>query len=230
MKKITLKASKRKLIGRKIKTLRKQGIIPANIYGKDVKSLAIEVDSKEFKKTYKEAGETGIVEVALEKDIRPVLISNVQVHPATDEILHIDFKQVNLKEKVTAQIPVEIVGESPAEKSGVGTVVLLLQELEVEALPTDLPDKFEIDANKLTEVNQVVKVSDLKYDKDKVEVKSEGEEILVKVEEPQKEEVVVAPIAEETAVEGGEKPAEGEAAETTENKTEEKPKEEAPAK
>jgi large subunit ribosomal protein L25 len=200
MTKISLQAGKRKVTGRKVKNLRKGGVLPANIYGRDVKSVAIEINSREFREVFKKAGETGIVEVALAKETRPVLIHNVQVHPATGEILHVDFLQVNLKEKVSAQIPVELVGESPAEKSGVGTAVLLVQELEVEALPGDMIPKFEIDATKLTEVDQVVKISDLKYDSKKIEVKADLETIVAKVEPPQKEEVIqpAEPVVEET--------------------------------
>lgn len=215
MAKIELKADKRKLEGRKVKLLRAKGLVPANIYGRDVKSLSIEIDVKAFREVFKKAGETGIIEINLDKETRPVLVNNVQVHPATDEILHVDFRQVNLKEKVSANIPVGIVGESPAEKAGLGTVVLLLQELEVKALPMDLPEKFEIDATKLTDVDQTVKVSDLAYDKTKVEVDADKDEIVVKVEPPQKEEVieVVAPVEGEAPVEGqpaaeGETPAE----------------------
>jgi len=225
MTEIKLKANLRKLIGRKVSSLRKQGIIPANIYGKDVKSTSIEIDNKEFRKIFKEAGETTIIEIALGKDIRPVLVSNVQVHPATDEILHVDFRQVNLKEKVTANIPVELVGESPAEKSGIGTVAILLQEVEVEALPTDLPDNFKIDATKLTEVDQVVKVSDLKVDLKKIEIKVDPDSIVIKVEEPQKEEVV-APVTEETPSQGEAPKEEGEAPKEDEAKPQEEKKEE----
>ncbi|HWA52286.1 MAG TPA: 50S ribosomal protein L25 [Patescibacteria group bacterium] len=221
MTKISLSATKRKELGRKARNLRKSGKVPANIYGKDVKSVSITVDEKEFRETFKKAGETAIVYLMVEKDERPVLVSNIQTHPATGDILHIDFKQVNLKEKVTAQIPVEVTGESPVEKSGEGTVVLLLQELEVEALPTDLPEKFEIKAEELTQVDQVVKVSGLKIDGTKVEVKEDPEAMVVKVEPPQKEEVIETPVAETPAE--GETPvaAEGEAAPAEETKPEE---------
>ncbi len=224
MEKITLKAEARKLTGRKVKLLRKKGIIPANIYGRDVKSVSIQVDSKLFREVYRKVHETGIIEIVLGKgEARPVLVGNVAVHPATDELLHIDFKQVNLKEKVTAQIPVEIIGESPAEKSGIGTAVLLVQELEVEALPGDMIPKFEIDATALTEVDQVVKVSDLKYDSKKIEVKMDLTTIVAKVEPPQKEEVVeVAPATtEEGTPEGTELKPEGGETET--------PKDQAPS-
>ncbi|SRR5258708_3596995 len=219
MEKITLKAENRKVSGRKVKSLRSAGLIPANLYGKDVKSTSVTVDAKEFEKVFKKAGETSVVTVALGKEDRPVLIHNIQSHPVTGAMLHIDFFQVNLKQKVTANIPVEVTGESPVAKSGAGTVVILLNELEVESLPTDLPEKFTVDASKLIEVDQLVKVSDLKYDKDKVEIKTNPDEIVVKVEPPQKEEVVVAPVATETTVaEGAEAPKEGKTAATTEEK------------
>lgn len=227
MVKINLKAEKRKVTGRKVKNLRKEGLVPANIYGKGVESLSIQVGVKDFEGVFKKAGETGIIDLTIGKEVRPVLVHNMQVHPVTDEILHVDFMQVNLKEKVSANIPVELVGESPAQKSGIGTAVLLVKELEVEALPGDLPEKFEVDATTLTEVDQVVKISDLKYDKDKVEVKTDVESIVAKVEPPQKEEVVVAPVTEAATEvkEGEEKPAEGEGAE----KPAETPKEESKA-
>ena len=221
MTKVNLKANPRKITGRKVKNLRKQGLVPSNIYGKGVKSHSIEVNSKEFQEVYKKTGETGIIEISLGSEARPVLVHNVQVHPVTGELLHIDFLQVDLKEKVNANIPLEITGESPAEKSGIGTVVLLVQELEVEGLPGDLPKSFEIDATKLTEVDQVVKVSDLKT-KD-IEIKADLETIVAKVEPPQKEEVVQAPVATEEVQEGTEeKPAEGGEAPKEESAGEEK--------
>lgn len=209
MNKIILKAEKRKITGRKVSTLRKQGILPANVYGKKIKSEGLQVDLKEFKKVYEEAGETGLVELAIGKETKPVLIHDVQLNPVSDEPIHADFLQVDLTEKVTATVPVEIEGESPAEKSGIGTVVQQLNEIEVEALPANLPDRFVIDATKLEEVDQVIKVSDLAYDKSKVEVKADLEEIVVKVEPPQKEEVIAPPVA--PVVEGEVPAAEGEA-------------------
>src|SRR5258706_13175509 len=221
---VNLKATTRKTLGRKVKTLRKQGMTPANIYGRDVKSQAIEINSKEFREVYKVTGETGIIELKLGKEDKPELVHNLQLHPVTSELLHVDFLQVNLKEKVTTQIPVELVGESPAEKSGIGTAVLLFQELEVDTLPGDMIPRFEIDATKLTEVDQVVKITDLKYDSKKIEIKADPETVVAKVEPPQKEEVIeVAPVEVEGegVAEGEVKPAEG-----TEEKTEEKPQEE----
>ena len=224
----TLKAESRKVTGRKVKNLRREGVLPGNVYGKKVKSESVQVSLKDFDKIYSEVGETGLLTLDVGKDKKPVLIHNLQLHPVTDEPLHVDFLQVDLKEKVTAQVPVELSGESPAEKQGLGTVVLMLDEIEVESLPTDLPEKFEIDKATLAEVDQTIFVKDLKIDKSKVEVKTDLESIVVKVEPPQKEEVVEAPAPAEGEVpaEGAEQ-AEGEAAQPQEGeKPAEAPKEE----
>ena len=101
-------------------------------------------------------------------------------------------------------IPVELTGESPAEKQSIGTVVQYLNEIKVEALPADLPEKFTVDVSALSEVDQAIMVKDLKYDKSKVDIKTGAEEIVAKVEPPQKEEVIEAPAPVE-----GEVPAEG---------------------
>ncbi len=180
-------ADTRTVLGRKVKRLRKEGILPANIFGKKVKSTAIQLPIKEFAKVFSEAGETSIIEVELNKTKHPVLVSNIQVDPLSNNPIHVDFMEVDLKEKVTAQVPVEVVGESPAEKQGLGTVVQYVDEIEVEALPTDLPEQFIIDLTKLEEVDQQVKIGDIKYDSSKVEIKDDMETIVVKVE-PQREE------------------------------------------
>ena len=205
MDKKILNAEARTLKGRKVKKLREEGIIPANIYGKKIKSKAISIKLDEFKSIFKEVGETGLInlEIKGDKENRAVLVSNVQMNPVSDIPVHIDFHQVDLKEKVTADVPVELFGESPAEKQSLGTVVLYINNIEVEALPGDLPEKFAIDISKLTEVDQAVHVKDLGIDKAEVEVKVDLEEIVAKVEPPQKEEVV-EPVVTEVAGEAAE--------------------------
>jgi large subunit ribosomal protein L25 len=217
MDKKILKAEERKLSGRKVKTLRTKGLLPGNVYGKKIKSQAVQVDKKEFEILYKDVGETGLVTLEIGKEELPVLVNNVQKHPVTDEPIHIDFRQVDLKAKVAAEVPVEVTGESPAEKQGIGTVVQYLKEVEIEALPGDLLEKFEVDTSVLSEVDQAIYVKDLKVDKTKVEIKTNGDEIVVKVEPPQKEEVIEVPVApaegevpaEGAAVPEGQAPAEG---------------------
>lgn len=213
MDKQVLKAEKRKITGRKVKNLRKEGILPANIYGKKIKSLAVAVDAAEFKKVYDQAGETGLLEVQVDGEKRPVLIHNLQKDPVSDTPVHIDFLQVDLKQKVSAKVPLELSGEAPAEKQSLGTVVQYIKEVEVEALPGDLPERFVLDISKLDEVDKAIYAKDLKVEKGKVELKLDPETILVKVEPPQKEEEIVPPpvegeVAPEAAPEG-EVPAEG---------------------
>lgn len=237
MDKQILKAEPRTLSGRKVKKLRKEGVLPANVFGKKVKSESIQVSLKDFDKTYKEVGETGLLSLVVEsgkkKDEKAVLVSNVQIDPVLGSPLHVDFRQVDLKEKVTANVPVELTGEAPAEKSGVGTAVLYINEIEVEALPGDLPERFIVDVSKLAEVDQAILVKDLAVDRAKVALNIDAESIVVKVEPPQKEEVVepVTPVEGEAPTEGeavpteGETPAETSSPEQPKSVEEEKPKE-----
>lgn len=195
---LKLTAEKRKVRGRKVKILRREGILPANIYGKKVKSLAVQTELKSFLAAFKKTGETSVLglKVKGEKKSRPVLIHNVQFDPVSDQPLHADFYQVDLKEKVTTEVPIELVGESPAAKEKTGILIQPLTEVEVEALPTELPDKLELDISGLKEVDDAVTVADLKIPKE-VKVLIPEKEILAKIEPLAKEEVVAAPPEEE---------------------------------
>jgi len=206
-----LSAKKRTVTGRKVKQLRQQQLLPANIYGKDVKSLAIELPLKEFETVFKIAGETNIIELTVDKEAksRPVLIGNIQLDPVTDFFLHVDFRQVDLSKKVVVAVPLELKGQSPAVIKG-GVLVKLVNELEIEALPKDLPDKLEVDISGLEEIGQAISIKQVPIDSSKVKLMTENlDELVVKIEAPAKEEeptpasVAEAP-AEETA------PAEGE--------------------
>ena len=162
MKKHTLIAQKRDLLGRKVKQLRASGQIPASVYGKKVASAALALNAKDFFKVHGEAGETGLIELTVEGTVRPVLIHGVQVHPLTGSPLHVEFYQVDLKEKVHTKVPLEFVNESPAVTQKLGVLLSVLDELEVEALPTDLPEKLLVDVSPLEAVDQEVKVKDVK--------------------------------------------------------------------
>ncbi len=211
MNKLTLKAETRTQLGRKVKQLRSVGKVPGNIFGRNFKSHSITVDLKELESIFAKAGETGLVEIEVGNEKKPVLIHNFQKDPVSNMLQHVDFLQVDLKQKVSAMVPVVLIGESPAEKLSLGTVIDYITEVEVEALPEDLPDKFELDISVLTDVDSSLQIKDIKVDPKKVEIKKELEEIIVKVE-PQKEEKV-----EETpVVEVG---TEGETTETEEGKT-----------
>ncbi len=169
MKKHSLSATKRDLLGRKVKKLRKAGQIPATLYGKKVKSISVAVPAESFAKTFADAGETGLVSLVIEGEKvsaglpagRQVLVHTVQKDPVTGAILHIEFHQVDLKEKVHANIPLVLSGESPAITEKRGVLLTILDEIEVEALPTDLVDKIEVHVCGMNEVNQEVKIGDL---------------------------------------------------------------------
>lgn len=162
MKAHTLQGKKRDLTGRKVKQLRREGVVPATVYGKKLTSTSVAVTTADFQKVYDAAGETGLVELHIGDSVHPVLIHNVQIDPVNESVLHVEFYQVDLKEKVKTKVPLVVVGESPAVSERRGVVLTLLTEVEVEALPTDLPEKIEVDVAKLTDVDQEVKVSELK--------------------------------------------------------------------
>lgn len=198
---ITLQATPRTMLGREVRVLRREGKVPANVYGKNQPSTAVTLNQKEFSKLYSNAGETTLIDLSIEgeKAGRPVLIREVSRHPVTNAIVHVDFQQVSLKEKVTAMIPVESMGESEAVKGG-AVLVVVHSELEVEALPTDLPEQFEIDLSKLNAIGDDIKVSDLVFDRSKVTLTLEDDEVLATLQ-AQAEEVVEEVTAEPAEVE-----------------------------
>lgn len=223
MEKIKLTVEPRTVLGKKVKTLRKSGLLPANIFGKDLKSKSVQLDEKEFRKVFKQSGETGIVEVKLKEEIYPSLIHNIQTDPVTDKIIHADFHKINLKEKINANVPLKLVGESPAEKSSLGLVLQTISELEVECLPADIPHEIEIDISKLEEVGQTIHIKDLKIDKEKVEVKTDLEAVIVSVQNAEMKEEVVEEVATPADVEAtAEKDKEDEEVSEGEGKKEEK--------
>lgn len=180
MKKHELSAEKRTLVGRKVKTLRKIGKIPATIYGKKVHSQSITLVEKDFQKVYAVAGNSGLIELNVDGTVKPVLVHTVQVQPVTDAILHVELHQVDLKEKVHAKVPLVLVGESAAVIQKVGVVLTITDEVDVEALPTDLPEKIEVNISTLAAVDDEVAVKDLRVSSG-VTILTEPDVTLVKI-------------------------------------------------
>lgn len=166
MNKYSLDATKRDLVGKKVKSMRKTGQVPATVYGKNVPSTSLATKVSDFQKIYDQAGETGLVDLKLDGEVRPVLIHNVQKHPIDESILHVEFRQVDLKEKVKANVPLELTGEAPVVTNKKGVLLSVLDEVEVEALPSDLPEKILVDTAKITEVGEEIRVSDLSVPKE----------------------------------------------------------------
>lgn len=182
MKKHTLTVTKREVFGKKLKRLRAEGVLPANIYGKAVTSTAVQVPLKDFEKVYKEARETGLVDLRFGAESRPVLIHNVQLDYMTQEPVHADFYQVNLQEKIKTMVPIVLIGEAKAVLEKLGLLLQTLHEVEVEALPGDLPEKFELDVTNLAVVNDQLTIADLKK-LDRVEILSDQGQTIAKISE-----------------------------------------------
>lgn len=215
MKKITLAASKRDITGRKVDALRESGIIPASIYGRGIPSVTIQVNAKEFDQVFKEAGETGVVMLQVgEEKGRPTLIKDRQINPTTRELLHIDFYQVNLKEAIKTAIPVVAVGEAVAVRDNLGLLMSPQSTLEIEALPTDIPENVEVDITNLSEVGNQITVADISVPSE-VTVLTDPSTVLFSIGElPVEEEEPVAEETTEPEVIGSEEASSEESAET----------------
>ena len=176
--------------------LRKSGKIPAVFYGMGKKTTSISIPNIEFKKVWREAGESSTVKVEMEgnKDDINVLIHEVQVDPVTSEPIHVDFLVIDMKKKIRVKIPLVFEGVSNAVKTGIGNLVKVLHEVEIEALPADLPQKLSVDISKLETLENTIVVSDIKLPAGVVAI-TNGTDIVVSVvaQVEEKEEVVVAP-------------------------------------
>lgn len=187
-----IKAKKRDL-NIKLDALRKGGEIPAVFYGLGKDTVSISIPITEFKKAWREAGESSPVKLSLESSDIDVLIHEVQVDPVTDEPIHVDFLAIDMKKKIQVNIPLEFVGISGAVKNGLGNLVKVLHEIEVEALPTDLPHNLQVDISTLETLENQIFVSDIKLPAGVVMI-TEGDEvvasIVAQVEEKEEEAIV----------------------------------------
>ena len=194
----TLSAKIRKDFGKKTKSLRNKDKIPAVVYGPGVKNLSLEVGYEEFEEVFKETGESSLVslEIEGEKKKRPVLIYEVQKNPVTDRFLHVDFYQASLKEEVEAAIPLVFEGVSPVVKEFGGTLIKDITEVEVKALPQNLPHEIKVNVEGLKTFEDRVLIKDLVVSKE-VKILKEPKEVVVSVLPPEKvEEELEKPIEE----------------------------------
>lgn len=195
------------------KYLRAAGIVPAVVYHKGRQGVNLSINSIQLSKLYEEAGESSLVDLMFEDgSVKKVLIHEVQRDPVKDKIIHIDFYEVDLKEKLTAAVKLEFIGEAPIVKTSGGVVVKHIDEVEIECLPTDLLHEIKVDLSVLDSFTSVIYVKDLAVPP-VVKILNDPEEIVVNVAEPKEEE------AEEAAAAAA-IPAEGEAAAGTETPSE----------
>ena len=188
-----IKAKKREA-GGKIDALRKAGEIPAVFYGMGKESTSISVPTAAFKKVWREAGESSAVKIETEKENIDVLIHEVQVDPITDEPIHIDFLAIDMKKKIRVKVELAFEGISNAVKSGIGNLVKVLHEVEIEALPADLPHNLVVDISKLETLKDQVFVSDIKLPQGVVVITNPSDVVASIIEQVEEKEEVVVPV------------------------------------
>ena len=188
-----IKAKKRDA-GIKLDVLRKDGEIPAVFYGAGKDTTSISIPTVEFKKIWRDAGESSAIKVEMLDGNIDVLIHEVQVDPVTSEPLHADFLVIDMKKKIRVNVPLEFEGVSLAVKSGIGNLVKVMHEFEIEALPADLPHNLVVDISKLNTLDDQIFVSDVKLPAGVVVINEPEEVVVSVVEQVEEKEEVVAPV------------------------------------
>lgn len=163
MDKIELHVNKREILGKKVKHLRRQGITPVHLFGHGVDSLALQCDTDELERVLAQAGHTGLVSLKVGKDKRPrtAVVREFDRDWRKGQLLHVDFYQVKMEEKIRLEIPVTLVGEAPALKSKDNMLEHELGTLAVECLPAKIPDSLEVDVRSLVQPGQAIRVKDI---------------------------------------------------------------------
>src|SRR4030042_51066 len=205
MQELKIKATKRDVLGKKTRFLRRQGIIPAHLFGHSLESQAIQCNSDELMKVLAHAGTTRLISLKVEgdKDARTVFVREIQRDTLSRQLLHVDFFQVRKGEKMTMDVPIVLVGEAPAMK-GKGRILSRgINALSIECLPEKVPPQIEVDISVLLELEQSLHVKDIILDPD-ITVVNDPELLVVKVSE------VIIKVEEEKPVVEEEGGAEGE--------------------
>jgi large subunit ribosomal protein L25 len=208
---VELKATKRHIEGKKVKELRRQGITPAHLFGPEVESVSIQVDTPSLKRTLGEAGRTKLISLHIgrEKSPRTVMIREVQIDSLKDEVLHVDFYQVQLTVNIKVNVPIILIGDSAAAKAKGNTLVQELNELTIECLPTSIPSTVEVDVSPLVTADLMIRVKDIQVAKE-VTILNDPGVVVARIAIEVVEKVVEKPTVEGEAE--GEAPAEGEEA------------------
>jgi large subunit ribosomal protein L25 len=182
MQQIELRAENRELFGKRTKRLRTSGIIPVVLYGPKIDSLALQIPERELHLVLSAAGTNRLIRLWLDaaEEPRVVLIRDVQRDSITHSLLHVDFYEVVMTEKITAQIPINIVGESPAVANKGGLLVRGLDSLDVHCLPGQLEDAIEVDISALEDIDQAILVKDLDVGEG-IEILSNPDEVVAQV-------------------------------------------------
>jgi large subunit ribosomal protein L25 len=228
---IQLSVKPRQVVGKKVAALRRQGVTPANVYGRNLESKAVEVETAVLTHLLRSAGRNVIIDLRIEdeKSPRPVMLRGLQRDPVTSRILHVDFYQVSLTQKMRSEVPLVLVGKAPAVAELGGILLQNVDSIMVEALPGDIPVHVEVDVSMLARFDDAVHVRELPIDLTKVHVMTEPDVVVAKVAAPRlaavEEEEAAAEVAAEAVAEAP-AAAEEEAVEAEEGKEGEAAKEE----
>ncbi len=161
MEKIQIKARPRSILGKKVKALRRQGKLPAVVYGAGIEPIPLELDARDAARVMAQVGSSTLIDLEVDGKTYKALVREVQRDVITKEMIHLDFLNVAMDVKIKTVVPVELMGEAPAVRDLGGVLVTGLSEIEVEALPSDLPDRITVDLEALQEFNDSITVGDL---------------------------------------------------------------------
>ncbi|MBS19441.1 MAG: 50S ribosomal protein L25 [Chloroflexi bacterium] len=188
MAKLNITVEKRDILGKKVSNLRKVGITPLHLYGSDIDPQSLQCDTVELSKIISQAG-TNIpvtVKVSGSKDDSLCFIREIQYHPVTDRLIHVDFFRVDVEKSVRAEVPIMLEGTSPAVRSAGGTLLQPLQTVTVEALPLDVPASLILQADLLIDFETKLYVSDITVDSS-IQIINDSEELVASVVAPRVE-------------------------------------------
>lgn len=212
---LELTLDSRDMLGKANKRLRRSGVVPGVVFGKDHESTPVQVEAKAFETLYRAAGRTSVIKMHLPgaRSATSGLIKSVQRHPLSGLPLHVDFFVVNLLQEMEIDVPLVFVGEAPAVELTGGTLLHNLAQLHVRALPTEIPHEITVDVSVLKSLDHAIHVRDLSLNRDKVHVLTDGDTLVATVVPPRVEEEPVVELAPEeegvVPAEGAEAPAEG---------------------
>jgi large subunit ribosomal protein L25 len=197
---VDLRAEPRTVLGKKVKQLRRQGMVPANLYGFGRASVALQLSERMVSQRLLKASRSSLFSLSLDGDEKQtVLVKQLQRHPISRQVLHVDFYQVRMTEKLRMSVALHFVGEAPAVKATSGMLLTNVTAVEVESLPGDLPTSIEVDVSGLETLDDSILVSDLTLPGG-VEVLTPGDEVVAKVLPPTVELEVTEP--EQVVAEG----------------------------
>ena len=206
MDKIELTVTNREILGKKVKHLRRQGITPVHLFGHGIESLALQCDTVQIEPVLSQAEQTGLISLKLDNEKRPrtVMVRAFDRDWRKGQLLHVDFYQVKLREKLKLEVPVVLVGEAPALKSKDNMLEHELDTLTIECLPAKIPANIEVDISSFTEPGQAIRVKDIILGEDIV-ILNDPELVVAKISwrPVEKVEEEVVEVAEEAVEEVG---------------------------